>query len=163
MPSSRWLNVVYTLICPPLAAAAVFFSSTSSVTASINQAGAAGTPVNFDGRPLSFPKISYGGDVSYDWNVQDYKLTLESNYSFHDTYSQWFLLGSSDFTVPKYWLANANLTLSPASGAPWTVTLWGRNIFNKAYDITRNFFLPSSEVAQAGEPATVGIRVSYKY
>jgi iron complex outermembrane recepter protein len=130
---------------------------------SINQAGAAGTPVNFDGRPLSFPKISYGGDVSYDWNVQDYKLTLESNYSFHDTYSQWFLLGSSDFTVPKYWLANANLTLSPASGAPWTVTLWGRNIFNKAYDITRNFFLPSSEVAQAGEPATVGIRVSYKY
>ena len=77
--------------------------------------------------------------------------------------SQWFLLGSSDFTVPKYWLANANLTLSPASGAPWTVTLWGRNIFNKAYDITRNFFLPSSEVAQAGEPATVGIRVSYKY
>ena len=40
MPSSRWLNVVYTLICPPLAAVAVFFSLTSSVTASINQAGA---------------------------------------------------------------------------------------------------------------------------
>jgi len=24
----------------------------------------------------------------------------------------------NDFTVPKYWLANANLSLSPASGAP---------------------------------------------
>ena len=40
MPSSRWLKVVYTLICPPLAAVAILFSLTTSVTASINQAGA---------------------------------------------------------------------------------------------------------------------------
>jgi iron complex outermembrane receptor protein len=120
-------------------------------------------PVDYHGRPLSFPKWSYGGDVSYAWKVGDYKITAESNYSFHDTYSQFYLLGSSDFTIPKYWLANANLSLSPASGAPWTVTLWGRNIFDKAYDITRNFFLPGTEVAQAGEPTTIGIRVSYKY
>jgi iron complex outermembrane receptor protein len=53
--------------------------------------------------------------------------------------------------------------LSPAAGAPWTLTLWGRNIFNKTYDVTRNFFLPGTEVAQAGEPATFGIRVSYRY
>jgi iron complex outermembrane receptor protein len=120
-------------------------------------------PVDYHGRPLSFPKWTYGGDVSYAWGVGDYKITAESNYSFHDTYSQFYLLGSSDFTIPKYWLANANLSLSPATGAPWTVTLWGRNIFNKAYDVTRNFFLPGTEVAQAGEPTTVGIRVSYKY
>ncbi len=120
-------------------------------------------PVDYRGRPLSFPKWSYGGDVSYAWSVGEYKITAESNYSFHDTYSQFYLLGSSDFTIPKYWLANANLSLSPASGAPWTVTLWGRNIFDKAYDITRNFFLPGTEVARAGEPTTVGIRVSYKY
>jgi iron complex outermembrane receptor protein len=119
--------------------------------------------VDYDGQPESFPKISYGGDVSYGWNVGNYKVTAESNYSFHDTYSQFYLLGSNDFTIPKYWLTNANLSLSPASGAPWTVTLWGRNIFNKAYDTTRNFFLPGTEVAQAGEPATFGIRVSYKY
>ncbi|HEY3851658.1 MAG TPA: TonB-dependent receptor [Steroidobacteraceae bacterium] len=121
-------------------------------------------PVNYDGRPESIPKNTYGGDVSYGWAVGDYKLTAESNYSFHDTYSQFFLLlNSNDFTIPKYWLANANLSLSPASGAPWTVTLWGRNIFNTYYDITRNFFLPTAEVAQAGEPATFGIRFSYKY
>ncbi len=120
-------------------------------------------PVDYHGRPLSFPKWSYGGDVSYAWSAGDYKITVESNYSFHDTYSQFYLLGSSDFTIPKYWLANANLSLSPASGAPWTVTVWGRNLFDKAYDITRNFFLPGTEVAQAGEPTTVGIRVSYKY
>jgi iron complex outermembrane recepter protein len=120
-------------------------------------------PVDYDGRPESFPKWSYGGDMSYTWNLGAYSLTAESNYSFHDTYSQFFLLGSNDFTIPKYWLANANLSISPASGAPWSVTLWGRNIFDKAYDITRNFFLPSSEVAAAGEPTTIGIRLTYKY
>jgi iron complex outermembrane receptor protein len=119
--------------------------------------------VDYDGRPESFPKLSYGGDVSYGWNAGRYKVTAESNYSFHDTYSQFYLLGSDDFTIPKYWLTNANLSLSPASGEPWTVTLWGRNIFNKAYDVTRNFFLPSAEVAQAGEPATFGVRFNYKY
>src|SRR3984893_13202422 len=119
--------------------------------------------VDYNGRPLSVPKWSLGGDVSYAWTVAEYRITAESNYSFHDTYSQFYLLGSSDFTVPKYWLANANVTLSPASGAPWTLSLWGRNIFDKSYDVTRNFFLPGTEVAQAGEPATFGIRVSYKY
>ncbi|HEY2465450.1 MAG TPA: TonB-dependent receptor [Steroidobacteraceae bacterium] len=120
-------------------------------------------PVDYNGRPESFPKWSYGGDVSYTWNLGALGLTAESNYSFHDTYSQFFLLGSNDFTIPKYWLANANLSLAPASGAPWTVTLWGRNIFDKSYDLTRNFFLPSSEVAAAGEPTTIGIRLTYKY
>jgi len=120
-------------------------------------------PVDYNGQPESFPKWSYGGDVSYSWNVGAFSVTAESNYSFHDTYSQFFLLGSSDFTIPKYWLANANLTLAPASGAPWTVTLWGRNIFDRSYDLTRNFFLPTSEVAAAGEPTTVGIRLTYKY
>jgi outer membrane receptor protein involved in Fe transport len=119
--------------------------------------------VDYDGRPLSVPKWSYGGDLSYSYEFADYKITAESNYSFHDTYSQFYLLGSSDFTIPKYWLANANLTVSPTSGAPWSVTLWGRNIFDKAYDATRNFFLPGAEVAQAGEPATFGIRANFKY
>ncbi len=118
---------------------------------------------DFNGRALSFPKWSYGGDVGYSWNVSDFKVTAEGNYSFHDTYSQFYLLGSDDYTIRKYWLANANLSLSPVSGGPWTVALWGRNILNKNYDVTRNFFLPSSEVAAAGEPATVGIRVSYRY
>src|SRR5271166_4726232 len=118
---------------------------------------------NYDGSPESFPKWSYGGDAAYSWNAGGYKITAEFNYSFHDAYSQFYLLGSPDFTIPEYWLANAKLSLSPASGRSWTVTLWGRNIFNKYYDVTRNFFLPGTEVAQAGEPATFGIRVNYRY
>jgi outer membrane receptor protein involved in Fe transport len=123
----------------------------------------ASPPVDYNGRPESFPKWSYGGDASYSWVLGAFSVTAESNYSFHDTYSQFFLLGSNDFTIPKYWLANVNLSLAPASGAPWSVTLWGRNIFDRSYDTTRNFFLQSSEVAAAGEPTTVGIRLTYKY
>jgi iron complex outermembrane recepter protein len=119
-------------------------------------------PVNYDGRPESFPKNTYGGDVSYDWPLGGYTLTADTNYSYHDRYSQFFLLGSNDFTIPSYWLTNANLSIAPAGG-PWTFTLWGRNIFNKSYDVTRNFFLPGTEIAQAGEPATFGIRFNYKY
>ena len=120
-------------------------------------------PVDYDGAPLSFPKWSYGGDASYAHDVGNFKVTAETNYSFHDTYSQYYLLGSDTFTIPKYWLANANLSLSPSSGGSWTFTLWGRNIFNRSYDVTRNFFLPGTDVAQAGEPATFGIRINYKY
>jgi len=118
---------------------------------------------NYDGQAESFPKWSYGGDAAYTWHLAHYQLTAESNYSFHDTYSQFYLLGSPDFTVPKYWLANANLTLAPAGDKSWAVGLWGRNIFNKYYDVTRNFFLPGTDIAQAGQPATFGIRVTYKY
>jgi iron complex outermembrane recepter protein len=120
-------------------------------------------PLDFDGAPLSFPKWSYGGDASYGVDVGNFKISPEVNYSFHDTYSQYYLLGSDIFTIPRYWLANANLSLSPSSGGPWTFTLWGRNIFNRSYDVTRNFFLPGTDVAQAGEPATFGIRINYKY
>ena len=120
-------------------------------------------PVDYDGAPLSFPKWSYGGDLSYGYDIGNFKVTAETNYSFHDKYSQYYLLGSDIFTIPKYWLANANVSLAPSSGGPWTFTLWGRNIFNRSYDVTRNFFLPGTDIAQAGEPATFGVRVNYKY
>ncbi len=119
--------------------------------------------VDYDGRPLSVPKWSYGGDVSYAIDVGAWRITTEANTSFHDTYSQFYLLGSNDFTIPKYWLTNANVSLTPAPGGPWTLTLWGRNIFDRTYDVTRNFFLPGTEVAQAGQPATFGIRAGYRY
>ncbi|MFO1469029.1 MAG: TonB-dependent receptor [Steroidobacteraceae bacterium] len=119
-------------------------------------------PKDFNGQDLSFPKASYGGDVSYDVHLGALKLTPELNYSYHAEYKQLFLLGP-DYTLPSYWLANANLTLAPAEGRSWTASLWVRNLFDKRYDLTRNFFLPGSFVAAAGEPATFGIRASYSF
>jgi len=124
--------------------------------------GDAPQPTNFDGRPLDFPKLSYGGDVAYDLHLGSYKLTPSINYDFHDTYKQLFLLGP-DYTVQSYWLANANLMLAPAEGRSWSAGFWVRNLFGTRYDVTRNFFLPGSYVALAGQPTTVGIRASYSF
>jgi iron complex outermembrane receptor protein len=78
-------------------------------------------PKNFDGQDLSFPKLNYGGNISYAIPLGTLQLTPEFNYSYHDSYSQLFLLGP-DYTVPSYWLANANLTLSPADSIPGTIS-----------------------------------------
>ena len=119
-------------------------------------------PKDFNGADLSFPKLSYGGDVSYDIPFGGFRLTPEVNYSYHEEYKQLFLLGP-DYTLPSYWLANANLTLSPAQGKSWTAALWVRNLFDRQYDLTRNFFLPLSYVAAAGQPTTFGVRVNYSF
>ena len=120
------------------------------------------TPKDFNGQPLSFPKISYGGDVAFELPLGGFKLTPEVNYSYHGEYKQLFLLGP-DYTLNAYWLANANLTIAPAAGKSWSASLWVRNLADKRYDLTRNFFLPGSFVAAAGEPTTVGIRASYSF
>jgi len=119
-------------------------------------------PKDFNGQDLSFPKLSYGGEVSYELPLGRFKLTPEVNYSYHGEYKQLFLLGP-DYTLDPYWLANANLTLSPARGKSWSAALWVRNLFDRRYDVTRNFFLPNSFVAAAGEPTTFGVRASYSF
>lgn len=119
-------------------------------------------PKNFDGQDLSFPKLTYGGNLSYALPLGSLRLTPEFNYSYHDTYSQLFLLGP-DYTVHSYWLANANLTLAPGDSKRWSAGLWVRNVFNSRYYLTKNFFLPGSYVAQAGQPTTVGLSASVSF
>ncbi|MBS0613852.1 MAG: TonB-dependent receptor [Proteobacteria bacterium] len=120
------------------------------------------TVKNFDGHPIDFPKLSYGGEVAYDLHLGSLKLTPSINYDYHDTYRQLFLLGP-DYTVDSYWLANANLTLAPSEGKSWSAGLWVHNVFGTRYDVTKNFFLPGSFVALAGQPTTVGIQASYSF
>ena len=123
---------------------------------------AAGHAVYVDrtGAKVGFPPLSYGGDVSYGWSLGDYQLEAEGNYAFHDK-TKPLLLGSR-YNVDSYWLANASITLTPSTG-PWALTLFGRNVFNEKYDLTRNFFLPYIDIAAPGEPATWGVRASLKY
>ncbi len=120
--------------------------------------------VDFNGKDLDIPKLSYGGDIAYSWIIGGYRLRAETNYSYHDEYQQLFLLTLPEHTLPSYWLTNANVTLSPTSGSQWSATLWGRNIFSEKYYLTKNFFLDETAiVAAAGQPATFGIRVSYSF
>ena len=127
---------------------------------------------DFDGKDIDFPKLSYGGQVSYAVPVGRYRLKGEANYSYHDKYDQLFLLeavnasaqltGPPQFQIDAYWLANASIELSPVSGAAWTVALWGHNITNQRYFLTKNFFLPNDNIGAAGQPATFGVHVAWK-
>jgi outer membrane receptor protein involved in Fe transport len=128
----------------------------------IADSSVAGTAVyvNYKGAKVGFPPLSYNGSISYQWDLGGYALEPEVDYAFHDQRKP-LLLGPT-YNIPSYWLANANLTLSPTNG-PWDVTLYGHNIFNQKYDLERNFFLGGINIAAAGEPATVGVRVTFKY
>ncbi|MFT4199082.1 MAG: TonB-dependent receptor [Pseudoxanthomonas sp.] len=123
----------------------------------------AGTTVfsNYKGAALSFPKLSYGGSIAYGWSGAGLDWRAEANYSYHDTYKQLLLLGP-DYTVDAYWLVNASLAFN-RPGSPWTFSVWSRNLLNAKYDLTRNYFLTGTQIAAAGEPRTIGIRVKYDY
>ena len=94
----------------------------------------------------------------------DYQLTAESNYSFHDTYSQFYLLGSNVLHHSR----NTGWRMpicrcAPAAGT-LDLDLVGPEHFQQ--ELRRDpELLPAghANVAQAGEPATFGIRFSYKY
>jgi outer membrane receptor protein involved in Fe transport len=100
--------------------------------------------------------------VGYTASIGTYRLRTEANYSYRDRYAQLFLLGS-DFTVDSYWLANASVTLLPPAGDGWSVSLWVHNLTDQKYYLTKNFFLPGTNVAAAGEPTTVGLRLKWKF
>ncbi len=122
---------------------------------------AAGTAIYTDksGQTIPFPKLSYNGEVSYWLRVAGgYKLEGEFDYSYHGYYPSW--LGSA-YNIPAYWLANANVTLTPPVGH-WTLAFWVHNVFDQSYDLTRNFFV-NAKVAAPGRPRSGGIRATYAF
>lgn len=122
-----------------------------------------GTPVfnNEKGARLGFPPLSYNGSISYLWHIfSNYTLETEGDWAFHDHLNP-LLLGPL-FNVRSYWLSNLNFTIAPEGGS-WDATIYCHNCTSSNYDTTRNFFLPGIDIAQRGEPATVGIRLDYAY
>ena len=107
------------------------------------------------GESLPFPEFSYSGSASYNWEVGDFGMIAETNYSYHDYYTSW--LGPV-YDVDSYWLVNASVSMYPTDG-PWSVGLWVRNLSDEEYDLTRNFFT-SADIAQPGRERTFGIRFS---
>ncbi|MBV8684969.1 MAG: TonB-dependent receptor [Caulobacteraceae bacterium] len=127
--------------------------------AAYEETGATGIS-DLSGASMPFPKLSYQGSISYwFWIAPEWKLQPEMDYSYHGNYPSW--LGSI-YTIPPYWLANLNLTLTPPGGK-WTAALWIHNLFNKEYDLTRNFFVPGVNVADPGPPRMIGGRLTYAF
>lgn len=111
------------------------------------------------GQDLGFPKLSYNGAISYAWNAGGFDWRAGVDYSYRDKLTSWL---GEDFNIDSYWLANADFSLSP-EGSRWAFALYGRNIFDEEYDVTRNYFLPNARVGWPGRPQTWGVRVQYNY
>jgi iron complex outermembrane receptor protein len=121
---------------------------------------AAGRAIFIDraGQRIKFPEWSYQGSATYVWDLGVHELSANVNYNFRDRYPSW--LGSR-YNVASAWLVNAELALRPHEQT-WGVTLFGRNILNEKYDLTRNFFT-SADIAQPGRPREYGVRLTYDF
>ncbi|TYC90480.1 TonB-dependent receptor [Novosphingobium sp. BW1] len=107
---------------------------------------------------IPFPNLSLGGSMRYAIPMGDYTLTPSATYFFREEYPSW--LGET-FDIAAYFVVNAEVQLTPTNG-PWTLSLWGRNIFNEEYDLTRNYFT-SADIAQPARPVSYGVRFSIDY
>ena len=119
---------------------------------------------DLSGKSLYFPRLSYGAAVNYKFAVGGWAFGAQADASYHDK-SRTFLTRINptyDFATPEYWLANARLEFAPLD-AKWSATLYVRNLFDKKYDLTRNFFDLPLPVAAAGAPRTVGVQVRFDF
>ncbi|MEH3106824.1 MAG: TonB-dependent receptor [Sphingomonas fennica] len=111
------------------------------------------------GQPLPIANWSYHGSAAYTQPVGRFALEAAADYSYRDVLPSF--LGPA-FALPERWIANATLTLSPAGGG-WSIGVYGRNIFDTGYDLTRNYFLPNARIASPGRPASYGVRVTASF
>jgi outer membrane receptor protein involved in Fe transport len=116
------------------------------------------------GQPLYFPRLNWGGSAAYKFGLGGMAVTAQMDASYRSR-SRSFLNRinpSYDFAVPGYALANARLEVAPVD-ARWVATVYVRNLFDKQYDLTRNFFDLPLPVAAAGAPRTLGVQVRYEF
>ena len=121
-------------------------------------------PANLAGQSLYFSRLSFGGAVAYQFAAAGWLFNVQADASYRDK-SRTFLTrinSGFDFEVPGYWLTNARLEMGPAD-AKWRATVYARNLFDKQYDLTRNFFDLPLPVAAAGAPRTLGVQVRYEF
>ena len=118
--------------------------------------------INRDGEDLPFPRLSYNGSASYVVPLGGFDMTALLDYSFRDNDDR-SRLGSTIYNVDSYWLVNARLSLAKSESDAWQAYVFGRNIFNEGYDLTRNFFLPVAQLGYTGEPATWGLGLTVNF
>ncbi|PZP36753.1 MAG: TonB-dependent receptor [Roseateles depolymerans] len=131
----------------------------NALNATASTAANAAVYSDYAGTALAIPKVSYGGSARYSWTLGSYRLVAQGDYAFRDKIVN---VSNPDRTTRSYWLANARLELSPFN-APWSVALWARNLFDRAYDVHHGSFLSNAQIATAGEPRTVGVQGSYSF
>lgn len=115
---------------------------------------------SFAGTWLNIPRYSLGGAATYGFRAANAAWSAQLGYSYRDRQEASRVIFSSDYDVAPYTLLNASVS-AQRSGSPWSIQLFGRNIGDRRYELTRNFFI-NARVAAMGQPATVGVRVRYE-
>jgi outer membrane receptor protein involved in Fe transport len=116
---------------------------------------------NRAGQDQGFPHWSYNGSATLTLPAGiAHRVTIATDYSYRDTLNP-VLLGPA-FKVHSYWLVNGSIGFGSADGR-WNLGVYGRNIFNQHYDLTRNFFLGGIDIAAPGRPASYGVRGGYRF
>jgi outer membrane receptor protein involved in Fe transport len=116
---------------------------------------------NRKGQDQGFPRWSYNGSATLTLPVgAAHQVTIATDYSYRDTLDP-VLLGAA-FKVHSYWLVNGSVNFGKADGR-WSLGVYGRNIFNQHYDLTRNFFLGGIDIAAPGRPASYGVHARYRF
>ncbi len=115
---------------------------------------------DFTGTALNIPRVSLGGAATYTVNAGAFVARANVNYSVRDRQSASRIIFTPEYDVAGYTLVNGALTVS-RQGSRWSAQLFGRNLTDRRYDLTRNFFI-NAKVAAAGAPATVGVKLSYQ-
>ncbi|HWU02653.1 MAG TPA: TonB-dependent receptor [Novosphingobium sp.] len=116
------------------------------------------TYANYAGQRLPLPLLDYKGEFSYDAQMGNgWVLTPEINYNHRS--KRW---STTDLSmIPGYWLANANLTLSPPDKR-FQIGLWVHNMFDAYVQETRNQFT-SARTVSVNPTRTFGVRLNYTY
>jgi len=134
------------------------YTDFTDLDAAASRAAGHAVTVDKSGRDLGFPKLTYVGSVSYTIQTGGFDIVPEVSYSYRGAQtSNWGEL----YNIDPYWLVDLGLTVKPEEGN-WAVTLYGKNVLNTSYDVTRNYFTESS-IGVRGEPAAAGVRLKVEY
>ncbi|MDR3505497.1 MAG: TonB-dependent receptor [Acidocella sp.] len=133
--------------------------------------GAAGSPgsytaltQNLKGRGIGAPRYTYTLAASYTHPIDDdFNLRVGGSFAYRDQYVSLLNTSTQSFNITPYSLLNFDVTLLPTHNR-WRFSVWGRNVLNRKYLISNNYFDSSAyAVGTYGEPATYGVRLSYDF
>jgi len=119
---------------------------------------------NLAGQPLYFPRLNWGGSATWRFASAGWTYTAQLDASYRSRNRSFLnrINPEFDFAVPGYALANARFEFSPVN-AKWLATVYVRNLTDKRFDLTRNFFDLPLPVAAAGAPRSWGLQVRYDF
>ena len=105
------------------------------------------------------PRFSYNARATYTIAAPfgDFDTSAALSYT-----GSWFADPGNNFEEPSHTLLNLSETWTSADGRNH-VSVWGKNVTNKYYDVGINLLAPVGPAANYGEPRTYGITVGHHF